>query len=63
MLHKIAESHLSMVDQDMEERVKQQDSVWSNTAGIKKYRFWGPIEGVGVEYRLDHDQGLGEVFY
>ena len=52
-----------MVDQNMEERVKQQDSVWSNTAGIQEYRLWGTIEGVGIQDRLDHDQGLGQVLY
>ena len=30
--------------------------------GVLPTNLWWPMEGVGIENRLNHDQGLGQVF-
>ena len=56
-------SHLSVVKDDLEEGVHQQDSVGLNTTGVQENRLGGPVKRVGVEDGLDHDQGLGQVLH
>ena len=56
-------SHLSMVEDDLEEGVHQQDSVGLNTTGVQENRLGGPVKWVGVEDGLDHDEGLGQVLH
>lgn len=63
MLDMVYGSHLSMVEDDLEEGVHQQDSVGLNTTGVQENRLGGPVKRVGVEYGLDHDEGLGQVLH
>jgi len=52
---------LAVIDQDLEERVHQQDAIRLDRSRIEEDRLWWAIERVAVEDRLDHDQRLGEV--
>ena len=45
----------------MEEGVHEQNSVSKNAAAVQEHRLWGPVEGVGIQDGLNHDEGLGEI--
>ena len=45
----------------MEESVHEQNSVSKNAAAVPEHRLWGPVEGVGIQDGLNHDEGLGEI--
>lgn len=54
---------LAMEDEDVEERVKEEDTVGLNRHAVKKHGLrWG-IKGVGHEGRLDHDKGVVNIFF
>lgn len=52
---------LSMVDEYLEEGVHEKDAIRKDTAAVQQHRLWGPVEGVGVENGLYHDERLGQV--
>lgn len=54
---------LAQVDEDVEEGVHEEDAVGSNATRVEQYGFWRPVEGVGVQAWLDHDQGVGAVLF
>ena len=50
-----------MVDEDVEEGVHEQDAVGLDGRGVEQHGLWWPVEGVGVQDGLDHNERLGEV--
>jgi len=52
---------LAVVNQNLKERVHQEDAIRLDGSRIEEDRFWRAVERVAVENRLDHDQRLGEV--
>ena len=52
-----------MVDEDVEEGVHEQDAVGLDGRGVEQHGLWWPVEGVGVQDGLDHNERLGEVLY
>jgi len=49
-------------DEDLEKGVHEEDPVRLDGRGVEEDRFWRPIEGVGVQDRLNHDQTLRQIF-
>lgn len=53
--------HLSVENQDLEERIHKQNPVGLNWTGVQKNWFRRTIEAVAVQKRLNHYEGLGQV--
>ena len=51
-----------MKDENLEERVHEQDPIRLDRRSVEKNRLRRPAEGVGVQDGLDHDQALRQVF-
>lgn len=54
---------LAVVDDDVKEGVHQKNSVVLQRRSVQQNRLRWSIEGVGVEDRLDHDQGLSQILF
>ena len=52
---------LTKINDNLEESVHERNSVSKNAAAVQEHRLWGPVEGVGIQDGLDHDEGLGEI--
>ena len=52
---------LTKINDNLEESVHERDSVSKNAAAVPEHRLWGPVEGVGIQDGLNHDEGLGEI--
>ena len=52
---------LTKINDNLEESVHEQNSVSKNAAAVQEHRLWGPVEGVGIQDGLNHDEGLGEI--
>lgn len=50
-----------MENQDLEESIHEQNSVWLNAAGVQEDRLWWAAEVVAVQNGLNHHQRLGQV--
>lgn len=50
-------------NEDVEEGVKKQDDVGLDRDAIEQDGLWGDVKSVGHECRLDHDQGVVDVFF
>jgi len=48
-------------DEDLEECVHEENSIWLDAGCVQEDRLWGAIETVAVENWLNHDQGLGQI--
>ena len=58
----MAATDLSVKDEDLEEGVHEKDPVRLDGGGVEQDGLRGPVEGVRVQNRLDHDEALGQIF-
>lgn len=54
---------LSVEDEDVEERIEQENDIRLDRHTIKQHRLWGLVERVRHQRRLHHDQRVVHVFF